>query len=73
MKNREQLKTYHCFHRTWWKESDSSWPNRLEPQLGEKHTLAEGVSYDDALAICKAWNRSHEPGRLNDKAEFEQE
>jgi hypothetical protein len=62
---------YNVFHRTWWAENPS-WPKGLEPCLGKKHKLAKNVSYEIARAICKDWNSEHEPGKLSDKAEFEE-
>jgi len=64
-------KRYDVFHRTWWQENPS-WPNGLEPEAGERHYLAHDVSYKVARAMCEDWNDNHEPGRLSDKAEFEE-
>jgi hypothetical protein len=62
---------YKVFHRTWWKES-KGWPNELEPQAGICHHIA--TVYDENLAreICRDWNKNHEPGRLSDKAEYDE-
>lgn len=62
---------YDVFHRTWWKENPS-WPKGLEPCPGERHYLARNVSYSIARQMCKEWNSENEPGRLSDKAEFEE-
>lgn len=64
-------KYYNVFHRTWWVENPA-WPKGLEPCLGKRHYLAEHVVYEDAREIQKEWNDTHEPGRLSDKAEFEE-
>lgn len=58
------------FTRTWWTEN-ASWPNGLEPNAGNKHYLAHGVTEAEARTICKQYNDSHEPGRYSCKAEFE--
>ena len=64
---------YNVFHRTWWKEADKpGWPNDLEPEAGERHYIARGVSYSVARQICKEWCEENEPGRYSDKAEFEE-
>lgn len=67
MKN-QQL--YNVFHRTWW-QHNPAWPNGLEPGAGERHSIAKGVSYAAARALCQDWNSRHDPGPLSGKAEFE--
>jgi hypothetical protein len=62
---------YNVFHRTWWKENPG-WYRGMEPQMGKKHYLAHGVSYDEARKLCADYNETHAPGRLSDKAEFEE-
>jgi hypothetical protein len=70
--NQYRRDRYNVFHRTWWKvTSDPNWPNGLEPCIGEKYYIAHDVSRRHALALCKQYNRTHSPGRLSDKAEFE--
>lgn len=73
MKKHKLLDTYYdIFHRTWW-QANPSWPNGREPVAGERYYIARGVTRRDALALCKEWNESHDPGSLSDKAEFEEE
>lgn len=61
---------YHVFHRTWWAENQA-WPDGLEPQAGEKHTIAHVYTEQAARELCKDYNANNEPGRLSDKAEYE--
>ena len=63
--------TYRVFHRTWWKEN-KDWPNGLEPDAGTKHHIIEVETIEEAKKECREYNRTHSPGRLSDKAEFEQ-
>ena len=65
------MKTYDCFVRTWWRENPS-WPQGLEPCLGEKTYIAHGLSWSEARETCEEYNNSHDPGRLSEKAEFEE-
>lgn len=62
---------FHVFHRTWWVESPG-WPNGLEPEAGEKHTIDEVETEAEARALCQEWNAENDPGRLSDKAEYEE-
>ena len=64
--------TYTVFTRTWWKDNPS-WPNGLEPEPGEKTTLAVGCSWAEAKDICKEFNDENDPGRYGLKAEFMEE
>jgi hypothetical protein len=62
---------YRCFTRTWW-TNNPAWPNGLEPCPGTKHTIAARVeTEEEAQAICKEYNDTHEPGRLSRMAEYE--
>lgn len=62
---------YNVFHRTWWRRNPD-WPNGLEPEAGERHYIARGVTYEHARELCQEWNAAHDPGELSDKAEFEE-
>lgn len=62
---------YDVFVRTWWRRN-RTWPNGLEPHPGVKRYLARQVSYDEARALCRTYNASHDPGPLSRKAEFEE-
>ncbi len=58
------------FHRTWWRDNPN-YPNGLEPSIGVSYVIKHRVeTEDEARAICKEWNNSHEPGRLSRKAEY---
>ena len=60
---------YTVFVRNWW---------RYEPGKGlvpnpraRKHTIQKGVkTEEEAQAICKRYNSTHNPGRLSRKAEY---
>jgi len=62
---------YHVFSRTWWKRNPA-WPNGLEPCAGRKHTLGKVSTDAEAQAMCAEYRRTHEPGRLSRKAEYEE-
>ena len=63
---------YNVYTRSWWKENPS-WPNGLEPNSGgRRHYLAKGIgTEEEARSIAQEYNRTHTPGRLSRKAEFE--
>lgn len=65
---------YNVFTRDFWKPAESpGWPQNREPFAGAPKTyLAEEVSYARARAMCAAWNDTHEPGPMSNKAEFEE-
>lgn len=66
--------SYRVFTRTWWKKATSpGWPNGLEPCLGRKYTLHPQVATEqEARDICAEWNRTHKPGKLSRKAEYQE-
>ena len=65
--------SYAVFHRTWWRPNPS-WPDGREPGVGERQYLHLGVETEEqAQAICREWNETHDPGPLSDKAEYEEE
>ena len=65
--------SYTVFHRTWWRENPE-WPNGLEPCPGRRIAIALNVeTEEEAREMCKAWCRDHAPGRLSDKAEYEED
>ena len=74
-------KMFEVFHRTWWannwertENGELKWTDGLEPCVGEETVIARHVATeDDARAICKQWNDTHEAGRLSRKAEFWEE
>ena len=64
---------YRVFHRTWWARNPE-WPDGREPCPGKKHFFGRTdiyISEAEARQVCKAWNASHDPGFLSDKAEYE--
>jgi len=62
---------YRCFHRTWW-VANPSWPNGREPGAGKKSHIAYADTVEEARAVCRSWNETHDPGPLSRKAEFEE-
>jgi len=65
--------SYSVFTRSWWKENPS-WPNGLEPEAGEKTYLERDLKTEkEARALAKEYNATHDPGRLSEKAEFEED
>lgn len=63
---------YRVFVRSWWKENPS-YPRGLEPCMGKKHILQSQIlNRAEAQNICREYNRTHAPGRLSRKAEFEE-
>jgi len=63
-------KMYKTFIRTWWK-LNPKWPNGLEPHAGRKVYCNTCSTEEEARACCKAYNSTHEPGRLSKKMEYE--
>lgn len=61
---------FRVFTRTWWTENPS-WPNGLEPEPGEKKYFATASTEEEARAIAREYNATHDPGRYSEKAEFE--
>lgn len=61
------------FVRNWWRwETDRHGLRRRVPNPGaRKRYLARGVTESEALAMCKRYNESHNPGLLSRKAEFQ--
>lgn len=64
--------SYRTFVRTWWRHNQS-WPNRLEPYPGKQRTTGRGLTEDEAQRMCRAYNSTHDPGRLSRKMEYERE
>jgi hypothetical protein len=67
--------TYNVFVRTWWRAptaADGVWPDNRVPHLGKKTYLRRGLpNIDEARAVCAEYNRTHAPGKMSKKAEFE--
>lgn len=64
--HKERIKV---FTRTWWKPNPD-WPDGLEPEPGEPHTIGYAADEREARQMCSEWNASHPPGKLGRKAEF---
>lgn len=63
---------YRVFTRNWWKHNQE-WPGGLEPDPGaRKHTLGKVKTEEEARAMCKQYNDTHDPGLLSRKAEYEE-
>lgn len=63
-------RSYRVFVRNWWRRENG----RLVPDPGaRKTTLATRCTYEEALARCAEYAKTHKPGPLSRKAEFESE
>lgn len=63
---------YVIFHCRWWKHN-SEWPDGLEPAPSRPQFIKEVVGdVETARAACREWQAGHPPGRLSDKAEFQE-
>jgi len=62
---------YKLFTRTWWR-NNPAYPDGLEPCPGRKHYMGRAKCEEDARAACQEYNRTHKPGRLSRKMEFEE-
>jgi hypothetical protein len=62
---------FKVYHRTFWKEN-LSWPEGREPRIGKSYFVDEVETEKEARELCAAWNRTHEAGKLSDKAEYEE-
>jgi hypothetical protein len=68
--------SYRVFVRNWWRweRSQFSGERRLVPDPGaRKTTLARHMTEAEALALCQEYARTHKPGPLSRKAEYERE
>ena len=61
---------YNVFIRDWWIDNPS-WPNGLEPCAGDKESIGEADTEQEAQEMCQEYNDSHDPGRFSRKAEYE--
>lgn len=72
MVERKENTMYKVFTRTWWKHNPE-WPNGLEPCPGRRYTIARNINTEEiAQAICEEYNRTHKPGKLSKKAEYDE-
>lgn len=67
--------SYRVFVRNWWRwERDRMGMRRLVPDPGaRKTTLATHCTEVEARALCEEYAKSHRPGPLSRKAEYERE
>ena len=69
--------SYRVFVRNWWRweyPNGGNYPRHLVPNPGaRKTTLARGCTEDEARRLCADYAKSHEPGPLSRKAEYERE
>ena len=76
---RGTAKSYRVFVRNWWRwEQDRfdrlAGTRHLVPDPGaRKTTLATHCTEEEALELCEAYAKTHRPGRLSRKAEYEGE
>ena len=63
---------YRTFIRNWWK-FNPEWPDGREPDpTARKHSMGKYETEDEARAACQEWNRTHKPGKLSRKMEYEE-
>ena len=62
---------YRTFTRTWWR-NNPKYPNVLEPYAGRKTYYGRYKTAREARVACFDWNKSHPPGRLGRKMEYEE-
>ena len=63
---------YAVFVRNWWK-NNRNWPDGLEPCAGKRRYLQRHIkTAEEARAICSQYAKTHKPGRLSRKAEYEE-
>jgi len=69
--------SHRVFVRNWWRWERSTFGDRghrLVPDPGaRKTTLARGMTEEEARAMCSEYRKTHEPGPLSRKAEYERE
>lgn len=66
------MNDFRVFTRTWWR-NNPEWPNGLEPHAGRKYTLGLCNTEAEARDMCAEYAKTHKPGRLSRKAEYERE
>jgi hypothetical protein len=62
--------SYRVFVRNWWRWESGT---RVPDPGARKTTLARGCTYEEARRLCEAYAKTHKPGPLSRKAEFERE
>jgi len=82
------VQSYRVFVRNWWREAGKGEAGTSATRLGldapigmmvvpdsgaRKTTIATGCTETEALAICEEYARTHKPGSLSRKAEYESE
>ena len=60
---------YNVFIRNWYTLDPAT--RRLLCQPGKRKYLERGVTYAKAREVCDEYARTHKPGKLSRKAEFE--
>lgn len=67
------MASYSVFVRNWWKKNPNR-PGGKEPGPGRKSYLARKLdTEEEARTMAQEYNRTHEPGWLSRKAEFEKD
>lgn len=64
------MTTYKVFVRNWWRMENGQ---RVPHPSARKTTLATRLSAEEARAMCAEYARTHSPGLLSRKAEYEKE
>lgn len=61
---------WRTFVRTWW-IANPAWPGGLEPGAGPRRSVRYHDTEEEARHRCAEYNRTHNPGRLSRKMEYE--
>lgn len=73
---RGTAKTYRVFVRNWWRFEYSTTTNlrtRVPDPGARKTTIARNCTESEARQICEDYAKTHNPGPLSRKAEYESE
>lgn len=68
--------SYRVFVRNWWRWEASRFGGsaiKVPDPGARKTTFARGCTEEEARAICEEYARTHKPGPLSRKAEYERE
>jgi hypothetical protein len=73
---RGSAQSYRVFVRDWWRRpgpGEAAYQGKVPYPGAPKRTLARRCTEEEAQAIARAYNETHEPGWRSRKAEYEKE
>lgn len=59
---------YTAFVRRWYRLNPHT--GKMEHHMGRKTILRTGLTYEEAVMVCREYNEKNDPGRFSRKAEF---